>query len=86
MHSFTQDLTCVTYLLLSETIHLLQVQPGRGGRREAFNIIGFPNDNTQLPGQPQSQEPGAKDDGYACMLACMHVLLLFAYTYVRKYI
>ena len=41
MHSFTQDLTCVTYLLLSETMHLLQVQPGRGGRREAFNIKNY---------------------------------------------
>ena len=39
MHSFTQDVICVTYLLLSETMHLLQVQPGRGGRREAFKII-----------------------------------------------
>ena len=36
MHSFTQDLTCVTYLLLSETMHRLQVQR----RREAFNIVG----------------------------------------------
>ena len=35
MRSFTQDLTSVTYPLLSETMHLLQVQPGRGGRREA---------------------------------------------------
>ena len=38
MHSFTQDLTSVTYLLLSETMRLLQVQPGRGGRREAIEI------------------------------------------------
>ena len=34
------DLTCETYPLLSETIHLLlQVQPGRGGRREAIEVI-----------------------------------------------
>ena len=27
---FTQDITCVTYPLLPEAMHLLQVQPGRG--------------------------------------------------------
>ena len=31
MCSITQDLTCMTHPLLSETIHLLQVRPGRGG-------------------------------------------------------
>ena len=31
MRSFTQDLTCVTYPLLCETMHLLQAQTGRGG-------------------------------------------------------
>ena len=40
MRMCTEDLTCVTYLLLSETMHLLQVQPGRGGRREVFKITG----------------------------------------------
>ena len=39
MHSFRQDLTCVTYPLFSETMHLLQAQLGRGGRREALKII-----------------------------------------------
>ena len=39
MRSFTQDLTCVIYPLLSETMHQLQVQPGRGGRREACKFI-----------------------------------------------
>ena len=38
MHSFTQDLICVTYVLLSETMHLLQVQPDRGRRREALKM------------------------------------------------
>ena len=38
MHSFTHDLTCVSYLLLSETMQVLQVPPGRGGRREAFKL------------------------------------------------
>ena len=38
MRSFTQDLTCVTYLLIFETLQLLQVQPDRGGRREAFKL------------------------------------------------
>ena len=44
MHSFTKDLSCVTYLLLSETMHLLQVQLGRGRRREALTttlVISF---------------------------------------------
>ena len=36
MHSFMQDLPCVTHLLLSEKMLLLQVQPRRGGRREEF--------------------------------------------------
>ena len=27
------------YLLLAEAMHLLQAQPGRGGRREAFIVI-----------------------------------------------
>ena len=36
--SFTQDLTCVTYPLLSGTMHLLQVQRGRSGRRAVFKI------------------------------------------------
>ena len=36
MHSFTQDLTCVTYPLLFETMHLRLAQPGLGGGREAF--------------------------------------------------
>ena len=34
--SFTQDRTGVTYTLLSETMHLLQVPPGRGERCEAL--------------------------------------------------
>ena len=39
MNSFTPDLTCVTSPLLPETVHLLQVQSGRGGRHEAIEII-----------------------------------------------
>ena len=39
--SFTQDLTCVPNPLLSETMHPLQTQSGRGGRREAFKITAL---------------------------------------------
>ena len=42
IRSLTQDLTCVTYPVLSETMHLLQVQPSRGGRREASKVTMFP--------------------------------------------
>ena len=41
MHSLTQDLTCVTYLWLSETMHLIQVQPALGGRHEVFQTTSL---------------------------------------------
>ena len=37
-HSCTQEVTGVICLLFPEAMHLLQVQQGRGRRREAFKI------------------------------------------------
>ena len=48
MHSFTQDLTCVTYLLLSETMHLLQVSRAEADDAKRFKIISQTHPHTHI--------------------------------------
>ena len=62
--SFTHDLACVTYLLFSETMHLLRAQAGRAGRREAFKIT--------MPGQVLSCDAVAQVPVQQCFPLINH--------------
>ena len=73
-----------------ETTHAEENE--EAGRRLGYDS-GLQNGNTELTAQPKSQEPKAKECGYACMLTCMyvcsfiHMYCMYVCTYeIRRYV